>query len=221
MKFWRFKNIEKLRFEHRYLFFWFSLKRRLKRKALYFVNVRQLQRVIFFSPSQYFSFINRSSQERWKRRNSNGSKQTKNKRTCKLLRITYLYHLHGFASPEPQKNPLEMCVPVSKTKIALEWWKFASVRCTTLWFVHTRSSCQTIQPRFSLGPEKERDGPVSCRSLRKNPGNRTKNGLVLQEARGLNSTRSRTLTWKQIGKKNLPNISFSEPHTTRASLFCT
>lgn len=95
------------------------------------------------------------------------------------LRITYLYHLHGFASPEPQKNPLEMCVPVSKTKIALEWWKFASVRCTTLWFVHTRSSCQTIQPRFSLGPEKERDGQVSCRSLRKNPGNRTKNGLVL------------------------------------------
>ena len=87
--------------------------------------------------------------------------------TCMLE--TYLCRLHAFASPEPQKNRREMCVPILAIEIVPGWLKFASVKCITLLSAHTHSSSQTTQPKCSLGREKACVGLVSCRSLRTNP----------------------------------------------------
>ena len=93
--------------------------------------------------------------------------KTRSNPTCMLE--TYLCRLHAFASPEPQKNRREMCVPILAIEIVPGWLKFASVKCTTLLSAHTHSSSQTTQPKCSLGREKACVELVSCRSLRTNP----------------------------------------------------
>lgn len=73
------------------------------------------------------------------------------------------------ASFELQTSRPEKCVPESAIGTSLEWSRSASEVCTTLWFVHNRSSSRTTRPVCWLGPEIACDVPVSCRSLRTNP----------------------------------------------------